>query len=233
MDFRFYTQIKPNLIKKLLDYIIFLSANLYFVGFATMSSKSKVILTSSLKRPLQQPHVPSENSHPVFKTREKVRSNIRGRGIRNVPQKRYSEQFFSAFYMCFQVKQSNRQTESEWDMIWIIYLQPNCVTKIFLKSHFNSYYRESSPYVNFISANFISAILQKNSSLCKFWAILFHQCDFLGKNSQKNCTNEKLHKANIRLMRILANANFFQKQKLRQARTLCTCPFGVKAMGLG
>ena len=116
---------------------------------------------TNLKRPLQQPHVPSENSHPVFKTREKVRSNIRGRGIRNVPQKRYSEQFFSAFYMCSQVKQSNRQTESEWDMIRIIYLQPNCVTKIFLKSHFNSYYRESSPNVNFISANFITAILQK------------------------------------------------------------------------
>ena len=27
-------------------------------------------------------------------------------------------------------------------------------------------------------------------ALYKFWAILFHQCDFLGKNSQKNCNNE-------------------------------------------
>ena len=42
--------------------------------------------------------------------------------------------------------------------------------------------------------------------LCEFLAILFHQCDFLGY---------------IWLMRILANANFFQNQKLHQARTLC------------
>ena len=48
-------------------------------------------------------------------------------------------------------------------------------------------YRVSSPYANFITANFITAIFQKIA--------------------------QNLHKSNIWLMRILANANFFLNQK--------------------
>jgi hypothetical protein len=48
------------------------------------------------------------------------------------------------------------------------------------------------------------------ANLClMLWAILFHECDFFG------------YFCPIWLMRILANANFFQNQKSDQARTLC------------
>ena len=42
-------------------------------------------------------------------------------------------------------------------------------------------YRESSPYKNFITANFITAIFQnfpEKFCWCIFWAILFHYCYF-------------------------------------------------------
>ena len=63
-------------------------------------------------------------------------------------------------------------------------------------------------------------------TLCEFWAILFHQCNFLGKNI---CLMRIFGYfislvrffGLIWLMRILANANFFQNQKSHQARTLC------------
>ena len=49
-------------------------------------------------------------------------------------------------------------------------------------------YRGFSPYANFISANFITAILQnipKIFALSEFWAIYFISAIFWAKNCQK------------------------------------------------
>jgi hypothetical protein len=56
-------------------------------------------------------------------------------------------------------------------------------------------------------------------ALCKFWSILFHYCDFLGKNiCLMRIFGYFISLVRffwlIWLMRILANANFFQNQKL-------------------